>query len=134
LLVNTVPIETFVSVCTDAAATAKLKAAGVTVAAKTLKLDLSELLRTLNPNGDFFGHDKIEGVTTPDGGKTLMLANDSDYGLAGLASNTPPFRFKPKVLANGLQDSGEVLVVDTSQLAPGVAPKMDVVTVPITVG
>ena len=116
LLINGVPIETFVGVSTDAAATDKLKAAGITVAAKSLKLDLGELLRSLSANGDFFGHDKVEGLLTPDGGKTLMIANDSDFGIAGLASSTPPFQLKPKILPNGTQDSGEILKVDTTQL------------------
>ena len=60
--------------------------------------------------------DKIEGLATPDGGKTLMIANDSDFGLAGLASDTPPFKLKPKMLANGRPDTGEFLVVDTTKL------------------
>ncbi len=130
LLVNKMPIETLVGVSTDAEALAKLKAAGITAATKTLQLDVSALLRSLSPNGDFFGHDKIEGITTRDGGKTLMLANDSDFGLAGLASDTPPFRLKPKVLPNGTQDSGEILVVDTDRL-PAKTEKM---TVAIKVG
>ncbi len=89
---------------------------GITVAAKTLKLDLGALLAELNGKGEFFGHDKIEGVATPDGGTTLVIANDSDFGLAGIESDTPPFTLKPKTLANGRQDSGEFLVVDTAKL------------------
>ncbi|WP_232079377.1 esterase-like activity of phytase family protein [Mycobacterium conspicuum] len=133
LLVNGVPIESFVGVSTDAAAINKLKAAGITVAAKTLKLDLGDLLRSLSPNGDFFGHDKVEGLLTADGGKTLIIANDSDFGLAGLAdgsSATPPFALKPKILPNGTQDSGEILKVDTTQ----VPAHTESVTVTIKVG
>ena len=130
LLVNGVPIETFVGVSTDAVATDKLKAAGITVTTKALKLDLGDLLRSLSPNGDFFAHDKIEGLITPDGGKTLIIANDSDFGLAGLANDDPPLQLKPKILPNGTQDSGEILKVDTTQLPPETEP----VTVPINVG
>jgi hypothetical protein len=130
LLINGVPIETFVGVSTDAAATDKLKAAGITVATKSLKLDLGDLLRSLSADGDFFGHDKVEGLLTPDGGKTLMFANDSQFGLAGLASTTPPFQLKPKILPNGTQDSGEILKVDATQLPA----KTESVTVPIKVG
>jgi hypothetical protein len=130
LLISGVPIETFLGVSTDAAAADKLKAAGITVTTKSLKLDLSELLRSLSANGDFFGHDKIEGLLTPDGGNTLIIANDSDFGLAGLASGTPPFQLKPKILPNGTQDSGEILNVDTTRLPA----KTDSVTVPIKVG
>jgi len=130
LLINGVPLETFVGVSTDSAATDKLKAARITVAAKTLKLDLGDLVRSLSANGDFFGHDKIDGVISRDGGNTLMIANDSDFGLAGLASDTPPFKLKPKMLPNGTQDSGEILTVDMTKLPA----KRESVMVPITVG
>jgi Esterase-like activity of phytase/Bacterial Ig domain len=130
LLVSGIPIETFVGVSTDAAAADKLKAVGITVAAKTLKLDLGDLVRAMSANGDFFGHDKIEGVISRDGGKTLMIANDSDFGVAGLASQTPPFTLKPKILPNGTQDSGEILTVDMTALPA----KMETVMVPIKVG
>ncbi|HWS91558.1 MAG TPA: hypothetical protein VN306_03370 [Mycobacterium sp.] len=87
-------------------------------------------MRSLSANGDFFGHDKIEGVISRDGGNTLIVANDSDFGLAGLASNTPPFQLKPKMLPNGTQDSGEILMVDMTQLPA----TTESVTVPIKVG
>jgi hypothetical protein len=130
LLINGVPLETFVGVTTDAAAADKLKTAGITLAAKTLKLDVGDLVRSLSANGDFFGHDNIEGVVSRDGGNTLMIANDSDFGLAGLASDTPPFKLRPKMLPNGTQDSGEILAVDMTKLPA----KTESGTVPITVG
>jgi hypothetical protein len=103
------PIETLVGVTTDAEAIEKLKAVGITVASKTLKLDLGGLLAELNDKGEFFGHDKVEGVATPDGGNTLVIANDSDFGLAGIESETPPFALKPKTLANGRPDTASSL-------------------------
>ena len=118
LQVDGKPIETLVGVTTDAAAGEKLKTLGITVATKTLKLDLGALLTELNAKGESFGHDKIEGLATPDGGTTLVIANDSDFGLAGIDSETPPFTLKPKTLANGRQDTGEFLVVDTTKLPP----------------
>lgn len=130
LLINGVPIETFVGIGGVDAATDKLRAAGITVAGKKLKLDLTDLLRTLSANGNFFGHAKIEGLITPDGGKTIFVANDSDFGLAGLASTTAPFALKPKMAPNGAQDSGEILTVDTRKLPP----TMESETVPIKVG
>lgn len=130
LQIDGVAIEAFVGVSTDAVAADKLKAAGIHVAAKTLKLDVGELVRSLSADGNFFGHDKIEGIISRDGGKTLMIANDSDFGLAGLASPTPPFTLTPKMLPNGTQDSGEVLTVDTTLLPA----KMETVLVPIKVG
>ena len=130
LLINRMPIETLVGVSTDADAVAKLKAAGIAVAAKTLKLDLGALLRSFSGDGDFFGHPKIEGLIGRDGGDTLIIANDSDFGLAGLASDSPPFRLKPKMLPNGSQDSGEILIVDTTK----VPAKTETVRVAIKVG
>ena len=112
------PVETLVGVSSDAAAVDKLRSLGVTVASKPLKLDLGALLTELNDRGEFFGHDKIEGLATPDGGKTLVVANDSDFGLAGIESQTPPFKLKQKKLANGRPDTGEFLVVDTTKLPP----------------
>ena len=130
LQVDGKPIETLVGVSTDAAAIDKLKALGVTVASKTLKLDLGALLTELNDKGELFGHDKIEGLATPDGGKTLVIANDSDFGLAGIDSETPPFKLKPKTLANGRPDTGEFLVVDTTKLPA----KTETATVSVKVG
>jgi Esterase-like activity of phytase/Bacterial Ig domain len=130
LLIKGAPIETFVGVSTDTEAIAKLKDAGIFVVTKTLKLDLGDLLRSLSPKGEFFGHPKIEGILSPDGGKTLILANDSDFGLAGLANDSPTFRLKPRMLPNGRQDSGEILAVDTSKLPAKPVP----VTVLIKVG
>ncbi|WP_343061730.1 esterase-like activity of phytase family protein [Mycobacterium vicinigordonae] len=130
LLINQAPIETFVGTSTDGEAVKKLKEAGIAVVAKTLKLDLGGLVRSLSPSGDFFGHNKIEGMITPDEGDTLIIANDSDFGLAGLASDAPPFRLKPKTLPNGTQDSGEFLIVDTTKLPA----KTEQVTISIRVG
>jgi len=116
LLIGDKPLETLVGVSTDADATAALKTAGVAVATKTLHVDLGALLTGLNAQGEFFGHDKVEGLTTPDGGKTLIISNDSDFGLNGLKSTTPPFALDPKTLPDGQQDSGEILTVDTTKL------------------
>jgi len=123
-------IETAIGVTTDTEAVAALKAKGITTVAKTLKLDLGGLLTELNAKGEFFGHDKVEGLATSDGGNTLTISNDSDFGLAGLASKTPPFTLKPKTLANGRQDTGEFLVVDTAKLPA----KTQTTTVSIKVG
>ena len=118
LLVDGQPIEAYVGVTTDAEAVQKLQSADIEVVSKTLKLDLGGLLTELNPKGEFFGHDKVEGVVTPDGGQTLIISNDSDYGLVGIESDTAPFTLTPKTLANGAQDYGAFLVVDTTKLPP----------------
>ena len=110
------PIETTVGVATDTAAIETLRSAGITTTTKTLDLDLGALVTRIDPSGKFFGHDKVEGVSVADGGSTLVISNDSDFGLAGLANDTPPFALKPKTLPDGKQDSGEILVVDTKRL------------------
>jgi hypothetical protein len=130
LLINDVPIETFVGAGGVDAATDKLRTAGIELAGKKLKLDLTDLLRSLSAAGNFFGHAKIEGVITPDGGKTLFIANDSDFGLDGVISTNPPFALKPKMQPNGAQDSGEILTVDMRKLPP----TMEAESIPIKVG
>ena len=131
MLINGVPIETFVGVSTDAAAADKLKAAGIAVAAKTLKLDVGDLVRSLSANGDFFGHDKIEGRHQP--GRRKDADDRQRQRLrAGRVGRPIPrrSRLKPKMLPNGTQDSGEILTVDTTKLPA----KTESVTVPIKVG
>jgi hypothetical protein len=130
LLAGGKPIESAIGVSSDAAAIDKLKSMGITVAGKTLKLDVGALVTDLNPKGEFFGHDKLEGVATPDGGKIIIISNDSDFGLAGIQNATPPFVLKPKILPNGQPDTGEFLVVDTSKLPA----RTRIATVSIQVG
>ncbi|WP_342216979.1 esterase-like activity of phytase family protein [Nocardia brasiliensis] len=109
-------LEALVGSATTAEGVAALTKAGITPAAKPKNLDLGALVKELDANGKFFGHDKIEGVATTDGGKTLYIANDSDFGLAASTGEQPPFGLKPKTLPNGVQDSGEILFVDTTKL------------------
>lgn len=138
LLVADKPLETLVGgVSTSSGQStsdgvAALRGAGITPVAKSAALDLSALVSALDAQGRFFGHDKIEGVATLDGGinKTLYIANDSDFGLAGSSGAQPPFGLKPKTLPNGRQDTGEILVVDTTKLPAAVGGH----TVRISVG
>ncbi len=116
LLVDGKPLELLVGAVSTADGVAALRKAGITPVTKKSSLDLSGLLDGLNADGGFFGHDKIEGVATPDGGKTLYIANDSDFGIKAATGDQPPFGLEPKLLANGVQDSGEVLMVDTTEL------------------
>ncbi|MFC9440330.1 esterase-like activity of phytase family protein [Nocardia sp. NPDC057030] len=116
LLIAGKPLETLVGQVSTAEGVAALTKVGVTPAAKPKNLDLNGLVKDLDADGKFFGHDKIEGVATLDGGKTLYIANDSDFGLAGSKGDQPPFGLKPKTLPNGVQDSGEILFVDTTKL------------------
>ena len=49
-------------------------------------------------------------------GWTVLVSNDNDFGIDGLANDTPPFQLNPKVLPDGTQDDGEYLAIDTTRL------------------
>ncbi|OLZ62584.1 3-phytase [Streptomyces sp. IMTB 2501] len=124
-------IEAYVGAGNTAAATAALKSAGVTPVTKTLHLDLGGLLTGLDPAGGFFGHDKIEGVATTDGGRTVVVSNDSDFGVDGISGSTPapPYTLHAKTLPNGTQDDGEYLAVDTTRLPAATSTATVTITV-----
>ena len=102
---------------TDAALTA-LTSAGVDVAQKQRYLDVGALVSQLDPSGSFFAHDKVEGVATADGGKTLYLSNDDDFGIDTVAVDPDgTWTVHQKVIpSTGKSDSGEILKVDTTRL------------------
>ncbi|EST29471.1 hypothetical protein [Streptomyces roseochromogenus] len=114
-----------------AADSAVLKSVGITPVAKTLGLDLGGLLTGLDPTGGFFGHDKIEGVATTDGGRTIVVSNDSDFGVDGISGTTPapPYTLHAKTLPNGTQDDGEYLAVDTTRLPAATSTATVTITV-----
>lgn len=116
LLLGGRTIDAYVGKDDTAASRADLEAAGVTPVRKRLGVDLGALLTGLDPSGGFFGHDKIEGVATTDGGRTLVVSNDSDFGVDGVTGDAPPFRLHAKTLPDGGQDDGEYLLVDTRKL------------------
>lgn len=101
---------------------AVLTAHHITPVPKSLYLDFGGLVTTLDPKGGFFGHDKIEGIDLFANGTKLLVSNDSDFGIDGLADATgaasttvtPPFALHTKTLPNGQQDDGEYLVVDVA--------------------
>jgi hypothetical protein len=111
LLVDGHSIDAFVGADDTATALAALQGKGIQPVTKVLNLDLGALVSSLDPSGGFFGHDKVEGVTTLDGGRTIVVSNDSDFGISGLTGTTPPFTLTPKLLPNGQQDDGEILVI-----------------------
>ncbi|WP_022882851.1 esterase-like activity of phytase family protein [Gryllotalpicola ginsengisoli] len=100
-----------------------LTANHITPVKKSLYLDLGALVTKLDPTGGFFGHDKVEGIDLIDGGTKLLVSNDSDFGIDGLADAsgevstdvTAPFTLHAKTLPNGQQDDGEYLVVDLAK-------------------
>ena len=81
LLVDGMSIDQFVGTDDTATALAALQGKGIQPVSKALNLDLGGLVSSLDPSGGFFGHDKIEGVTTLDGGRTIVVSNDSDFGI-----------------------------------------------------
>ncbi|MRH92665.1 esterase-like activity of phytase family protein [Nocardia sp. SYP-A9097] len=116
LLIDGKPIEVYVGTVSTADGVAALQKAAITAVAKKSNLDFGGLVDGLNADGKFFGHDKVEGMATTDGGKTLYISNDSDFGLEGSTGDQPPFGLEAKILPNGVQDSGEILMVDTTKL------------------
>jgi predicted extracellular nuclease len=89
-----------------------LNGVGITPVSKTLSLDFIGLITSIDAQGRFFGHDKVEGLIALNGGATLVVSNDSDFGIDGLSNSTPPFQLHEKLTPAGVQDDGEFLTVD----------------------
>jgi hypothetical protein len=117
-LINGASIEATVGKQDTVTATATLAAAGVKPVTKAPFLDVTGLLTTLDPQARFFSHDKIEGVAQLAGGRYVVLSNDSDFGIDGLAQDTTtPFTLHAKVSpTTGQQDDGEFLAIDMTKL------------------
>ncbi|HEY2079962.1 MAG TPA: esterase-like activity of phytase family protein, partial [Streptosporangiaceae bacterium] len=133
-------IEAYVGAASTAQAELLLAKAGIQPVSKTPYLEIGTLLNQMDPSGAFFSHDKIEGVATTDGGKTVYLSNDSDFGMDHLLGQdeaaceasgetdttacapvkdpaTGQYLVHQKTLnASGVVDDGEVLKVDMSKL------------------
>ena len=95
-----------------AATTTALTTAGVTPVAKKLYLDLGALTRAAAPGGTFFDHDKIEGVAVLDGGRKIIVSNDSDFGIGDSSGDAAPFGLVAKTRPDGSVDDGQFLVID----------------------
>ncbi|MEW2518424.1 esterase-like activity of phytase family protein [Actinacidiphila alni] len=110
--------EAYVGTAGTNAALAALTEAGVNVAQKQAQVDVGALVSQLDPTGTFFGHDKVEGVATTDGGRTLYLSNDDDFGIDSIAVDPDgTWTVHQKTLpATGATDNGEILKVDTAKL------------------
>ncbi|HEY1488569.1 MAG TPA: esterase-like activity of phytase family protein [Micromonosporaceae bacterium] len=130
LLIGGKSLEATVGTQDTADATATLAADGVKVVGKSLYLDLGGLLDQLNPTGAFFGHDKVEGVAALNGGKTIVVSNDSDFGLGGVANATPPYTLTSKILpGTGTQDEGQYLEINMNRLPAGTSTATVTITV-----
>jgi hypothetical protein len=79
---------------------------------KKLYLDLGALTEAAAPGGTFFDHDKIEGVAVLDGGRRLIVSNDSDFGISGSTGDAAPFGLVAKTRPDGTVDDGQFLVID----------------------
>jgi Esterase-like activity of phytase/Bacterial Ig domain len=130
LLIGGKTIDAYVGKDDTAQSQADLTKAGITPVTKSLDVDLGTLVTGLDPSGGFFGHDKVEGVATTDGGRTIVVSNDSDFGVDGITNDTPPFTLHAKILPNGKQDDGEYLAIDTTKLPA--ATRTATVTIRVT--
>jgi hypothetical protein len=117
LLIGGRTLEALVAGQDTNAAAATLRAHDITPVSATLALDLGALLDRLDARGRFFSHDKIEGLYVDPSGTRIILSNDDDFGIGGVASPTPPLQLTEKVSpATGRQDAGEFLIIDTARL------------------
>ena len=122
LLIGSQTIEHAVLGQNTATATATLAADHITPVTSSLDLDVNALLLSLDPEGRFFAHDKIEGVSALDGGHEIVISNDSDFGIAGVTGSasspdSPPWTLVPKISpATGKQDDGEYLSIDPDRI------------------
>jgi hypothetical protein len=101
---------------TAAQAGTVLTGAGITPVTKSLKLDLGAYLTGLNAKGFFYGHDKVEGIAVVNHGRTLVVANDNDFGISGVNETAAPFTLVEKTLPDGTQDAGEILTIDLTRV------------------
>ena len=116
-------IEKTVGLSSTSVATTTLAGFGITPVSKTLQLDLGGLLSSLDPAGKFFAHDKIEGIATADSGNTLLISNDSDFGIDALSNGAAPYTLRAKVSPTTptVIDRGEILSVDMLRLPAATA-------------
>ena len=105
-------LEAVAGTGTQADATAALATAGVTAVTKSVYLDLGALVTGVAADGSFFAHDKVEGVALLDGGKKIVISNDSDFGIDASTGAAAPFGLHTKTLPDGRQDFGEFLVIN----------------------
>ncbi len=110
-------LEALVNGLSAAGAASVLAGDGIVPVAKTLFLDVGAQLDALDPHGRFFSHDKIEGLALLDGGATVLLSNDSDFGVDGVTNNDPPLQLHPKIVpSTGAQETSEILAMDLTHL------------------
>jgi hypothetical protein len=116
LLVGGKTIELLVKGQDTALSQGTLIGNGITPVGKSLHADIGALLLEIDATGAFFSHDKIEGVAVLDGGTSVVITNDSDFGIDGVTNTVPPFILHAKTSpVTGLQDEGEFLRIDLTR-------------------
>src|SRR5262249_41016164 len=83
LIGGTTTVENYVRNLNTQPALALLQAHGINPATKTLKLDL---LTDIGDASKVYAHDKVEGLALINGGRTLVLSNDDDFGVVNGAT------------------------------------------------
>jgi hypothetical protein len=100
---------------------------------------VAALLTGVDAQGHFFSHDKLEGMVALNAGATLVISNDSDFGIDGVTNSAPPFQLHAKTSpTTGQQDDGEFLVIDairstatvTISIVDTIAPQTTLVSMP----
>jgi hypothetical protein len=113
---------------------ATLAGKSISPVSKALYVDVWALLKSVEAQGRFFSHDKLEGLAVLNGGATLVISNDSDFGIDGVTSSTPPFQLHVKTSpVTGQQDDGEFLVVDAIRSSTTVTINVNDTIAPDTV-
>ena len=114
--------EAYIGTAGTAAAQALLAAASIQVAPKTPYLAIGDLVTRLDPTGALYAHDKVEGVATSDGGRTLYISNDNDFGIDTIV-----------VDPSGLWTVHQKVLPPTGQVDDGVILKVDMTKMPAVV-
>lgn len=115
LLIDGATIEARTAGMSASEAREALAAAGIRAAEKRLEVDVLALLEGLDPRGRVFPHDKMEGLAVIDGGRRVVIACDSDFGVDAPAAGEG--RIAPKSApTTGAADFGEVLWIDLARL------------------
>ncbi len=122
-------IELAVGTASTAGATTTLAGFGITPVSKVVHLDIGALRTTMDPAGNFFSHDKIEGVAVANGGNTIIVTSDSDFGVDGVINGAPPWLLRNKLNSAGTVDTGEFLLVDLARLPAATATATVTLTV-----
>src|SRR5439155_2007105 len=87
LLIAGKTIESLVKNLDTSASSAVLASSGITSVSKSLYTDIDALLTGVDSQGRFFSHDKLEGVAVLNDGATLVMSNDSDFGIDGVTNS-----------------------------------------------